>query len=240
MEKVKEYFDDFTFHARVVPVLVILLPIIVLGICKGVVGENILQIPLYTIVSIIFLAFTARIARELGKKYEEKMYIELKGMPTTIILRYSDNTLNSVTKRRYHEKLNKIVDGVVLPIQERDENIDSDEQYRAAINWLRNYANSNRETEFRVYQELKEYNFWRNLYGSRFIAIGLYILITIREILLINNFDFKEFITKPSPTYIPLIIMMISIILFLAVNKKTIKRKAFDYAKSLVEVCERL
>jgi len=53
----------------------------------------------------------------------------------------------------------------------------------------------------RVYQELKDYNFWRNLYGSRLIALALYLLIAVREFILIDT---------------------------------------FDYAKSLVEVCERL
>lgn len=241
LEKIKKQFDDFTFHARVVPVLVMLLPVLALGICRGIIKENILEIPIYFAVSIIFLAFTARIARENGKQHEEKMYLELKGMPTTIILRYSDSRIDPITKRRYHEKLNKLVKGVKLPIEDKDEGLASDEQYKSAINWLRNYANSNRKTEPRVYQELKDYNFWRNLYGSRLIALALYLLIAVREFILIDTFDIKSMIVQPYPIYISFLIMLMSIVLFFcSVTKKTVKRKAFDYAKSLVEVCERL
>ncbi len=51
-------------------------------------------------------------------------------------------------------------------------------------NILRNYANCNRNKEQRVYQELKEYNFWRNLYGTKGIALVVYLLIIVREITL--------------------------------------------------------
>lgn len=241
MEKIQKFFDDFTFNARVMPVLVILLPIIALGIYKGIINSNFLEISLYITVSIIFLAFTSRIARELGKRYEKIMYQELGGMPTTIILRFSDNIIDVITKRRYHEKLNNTVDNIYLPVTEKDEDTNSDEQYKSAINWLRNYANTHRETEIRVYQELKEYNFWRNLYGSRIIAMGLYFLIGIREFITIDKFNVKELLLKPYPIYIAFIIMILSIILMIfCVNKKIVKAKAFDYAKALIEVCERL
>ena len=60
-------------------------------------------------------------------------------------------------------------------------------------NILRNYANSNRNKEQRVYQELKEYNFWRNLYGTKGIALVVYLLIIVREITLRGTIDIKIF-----------------------------------------------
>ena len=60
-------------------------------------------------------------------------------------------------------------------------------------NILRNYANSNRNKEQRVYQELKEYNFWRNLYGTKGIALVVYLLIIVREITLQGTIDIKIF-----------------------------------------------
>lgn len=241
METIKKNFDDFTFYARAMPILVIMLPIIILGICKGIIKSNILEISIYITVSIIFLTFTSKVSREWGKNYQEKMYSELKGMPTTIVLRYSDNTLDRTTKKRYHEKLNEKVNEVHLPIDEKDETPASDEQYISAMNWLRNYANSHRDTEPRVYQELKEYNFWRNLYGSRFLAEGLYLLIAIREFIIIDNFNIRMMLVQPYPVYVCFLIMLLSVLLFLcSVNKNTVKRKAFDYAKTLAEVCERL
>ena len=44
-----------------------------------------------------------------------------------------------------------------------------------------------------VYQELKEYNFWRNLYGTKGIALVVYLLIIVREITLHGTIDIKIF-----------------------------------------------
>lgn len=241
LEKIKGHFDDFTFYARVYPILVMFLPLLLLGLCKGLIKEDFFEISIYFALTIIFLTFGSRVIREYGKSYENKMYLDLKEMPTTIILRYSDIRIDKITKKRYHEKLNKLVNGVSLPIEEKDESPESDEQYKSAINWLRNYANNNRKVEFRVYQELKEYNFWRNLYGGKLISLLLYLIVAIREFILIDNFDIKAMFLQPYPVYLSFIIMLASILFtFSAVTKKTVKRKAFDYAKALVEVCERL
>ena len=130
------------------------------------------------LLSLVFFTMTSKIARNLGKSYEKKMYQQLGGMPSTIALRFSDDTFDEITKKRYHKKLN-LFEGIALPLNVSDETTDTDQQYISASNILRNYANSNRDKEQRVYQELKEYNFWRNLYGTKSIALVAYLLIII-------------------------------------------------------------
>ena len=46
---------------------------------------------------------TIYITRGLGKSYEEKMYKELGGMPTTIIFRFDDNIIADISKLKYHQ-----------------------------------------------------------------------------------------------------------------------------------------
>jgi len=238
MGKVKEFFDDFTFHARVMPIIVLLIPIIILGILNGIVQDSWLDGAILSAVSLTCLSITSKIARNLGKEYEKKMYKQLGALPTTIVQRFSDDTFDNVTKQRYHKKLN-IYDGLDLPLDKAQETIDSDEQYASATNILRNYANSNRDKEPRVYQELKEYNFWRNLYGTKIIALIIYIFIVIREIIMIETFSFKDLFLTPYPDYTAMIILMLSIVVvMLFVNQKTVRQKGFDYAKALIEVCE--
>ena len=53
---------------------------------------------------------TIYITRGLGKSYEEKMYKELGGMPTTIIFRFDDNIIADISLGRY-SKLHFRVDG---------------------------------------------------------------------------------------------------------------------------------
>lgn len=240
MDKIKSFFDDFTFHARVMPVIVLLAPIILTALMKGIIQDSWIENTTLVFASLVFLTITSKIARNLGKGYEEKMYAKLGGMPTTIVLRFSDNTFDGITKQRYHKKLNQFK-GLNLPLDKSDENADDDQQYISATNILRNYANSNRDKEPRVYQELKEYNFWRNLYGTKGIALFLYLIIVIREIMLKGAIDLKQLFLRPYPDYMALIIMVLCIVsIMLFVNQKTVAQKGFDYAKTLIEVCERI
>lgn len=240
MDKIKNFFDDFTFHARVMPIIVLLIPIIVIGIFDGIVNNSWLEKSSLLVVSIAFLAVTSKVARNLGKAYEKKMYKQLKGMPTTIVLRFSDDTFDNITKQRYHKKLNQF-DGLDLPLDKKSETIDDDQQYSSAVNILRNYSNSNRDREPRVYQELKEYNFWRNLYGAKGFALLIYLVVAIREIIILGEFNLKQVFLHPYPDYIALIIIILCIVfIILFVNQKTVEQKGFDYARTLIEVCERI
>lgn len=240
MNKIKNYFDDFTFHARVMPVLVTIIPILVIGVYNGVVFSNWAENATLFFIVIVFLTFTSKIARNEGKKHEQRMYKQLGAMPTTIVLRFSDNAFDNVTKHRYHQKLNEF-SGLNLPISEEDESPKSDDQYQSAASILRNYANSNRDKEPRVYQELKDYNFWRNLYGTKNFALLVYLIISIREVIVMDSFDIKQIFLQPYPKYLVLIIMLLCIMsLILFTTKKTVEQKAFDYAKALIEVCERI
>lgn len=240
MDRIKSFFDDFTFHARVMPIIVLLTPIIIIGIFKGIVQDSWFENSILVFVSLAFLVITSKIARNLGKEYEKKMYKKLGGMPSTILLRFSDDTFDDITKQRYHKKLNRF-EGLALPQDKSSETFDDDKQYISAINILRNYANSNRDKEPRVYQELKEYNFWRNLYGAKGIALFIYLILVIREIIIKGTIDLKKLFLYPYPDYITLIIILLCIVsIMLFVNQKTVRQKGFDYAKALVEVCERI
>jgi len=77
MGKVKEFFDDFTFHARVMPIIVLLIPIIILGILNGIVQDSWLDGAILSAVSLTCLSITSKIARNLGKEYEKLIKCDL-------------------------------------------------------------------------------------------------------------------------------------------------------------------
>ena len=241
MDKLVKFFDDFVFHSRVMPVLTAMFPIIVLGIFKGFIYKDFLDISLYVFVLLIFIALASKVARECGKSYESKMYDKLGAKPTTIVLRYSDNTIDNITKTRYHKVLNEKISDIHLPLSSNEENEESDSMYYSSMAYLRKYANSNRDIEPRVYQELKEYNYWRNLYGCKWISITIYLLIALREMIIVDSFNIQNIFLKPYPEYIAFLLMIIGVLVMcIFVSKSTVKRRAFDYAKTLAEVCERL
>lgn len=69
----------------------------------------------------------------------------------------------------------------------------------------------------------------------------VYLLIIVREITLHGTIDIKNIFLNPYPDYVVLILMTLYAVTFvLFVNKQTVIIKAFDYAKSLIEVCERI
>ena len=243
MESVKKYFDDFVFAARVMPAATAGLPLLIIAVYNGVVANSWSETSTSFTLAIILIAFSAYIAREWGKNYEGKMFEELGGMPTTIILRFSDNKIDSVSKLKYHQWFNNNLADVSLPVSLAEETADStsDEKYISAMTFLRTNANSNRERFPRVYQELKKYNFWRNLYGCKILAIASYVFLLLRELVVINSFSLKEMIIAPFPKYVVLIGLLIWICLFCSiVTKKTVKRNAFDYARTLLEIIENL
>ena len=56
-----------------------------------------------------------------------------------------------------------------------------------------------------------------------------------------QTIDIKNIFLNPYPDYVVLILMTLYAVTFvLFVNKQTVIIKAFDYAKSLIEVCERI
>lgn len=241
IDKLKECFDDFTMAARIGPAITACLPFLIIAMYKGIWEDDLSEAGIAFSFAIVLVGFAAYIVRELGKAYEETMVKELKGLPTTIILRFSDSRVDSISKSRYHRWLSSKIVGQGMPLSLEDELADpqSDDKYASAMNFLRTYANSHREELPRVYQELKKYNFWRNLYGCKWYALCTYIVMAMREILTIETFNLKEVLLTPFPKYdIFLGLLIWSLLFCLAVTRKAVKRNAFDYAKALLETVE--
>ena len=126
-----------------------------------------------------------------------------------------------------------------ISIEEECEDTQSDNKYESAINYLRVYVNAHRNEFPRVYQELKKYNFWRNLYGGKWVIMLIYLILILFEVSRIDQFSIMNMSIDQFPIYIALFAMMICSTLFCAiVTKKTVKRNAFDYSKTLLETIE--
>lgn len=72
MDKIKVFFDDFTFHARVMPIIILLMPIIIIGIHSGIVHDSWLEGVVVSSLSLAFLTITSKIARNLGIRIRKK------------------------------------------------------------------------------------------------------------------------------------------------------------------------
>lgn len=239
MSNTKQNFDEFTWQTRVMPVLVTITPLFFAAIAKGFSSPAWTETGFMAGIMVIVLSLLYRLARDRGKACERKITRCLGAMPSVIILRFSDSTIGLVSKQRYHQRLNDVYE-LNLPLDASTEKAEDDAQYDAAIRSLKNRANCNRDTEFRVYQELREYHFFRNLYGIKPIAICTYLALAIREIWLIPNFNVKVLFLNPIPDYISFLIFLFGILLSFLVTRKGVEERSFSYAKALVESCERI
>lgn len=243
MENIKKNFDEFVFNTWIMPIAIAGAPFFVIALYRGIISSDWLEASVNFTLTIIMLTFFGYIAREWGKNYEGKMYKNLGGMPTTIILRFSDEKIDSVSKLKYHKILNHIIPDVVFPLSLTEEQADndSDEKYIYAMRFLRVHANSNRDKYPRVYQELKKYNFWRNLYGCKKLFVVSYLVLLIRECVVVEEFSLKEIFITPSEKYCVFLgLLAWAIVFLLIVTKKTVMRNAFDYAKTLLEILEKV
>ena len=85
----------------------------------------------------------------------------------------------------------------------------------------------------------KKYNYWRNLYGCKWYALSIYGILAIREILMVDKFSIADIFRNPIPKYTMLLVLVVWSILFCSiVSQKTVKRNAFDYAKTLLETVD--
>lgn len=239
MEQMKRHFDDFTFHARVMPVLVESIPFILVIGAKGLFVISVPETGTLITLAIISISLLYRLARDRGKHCEDKMVKHLGFMPTVLMLRFSDPHVGEVSKKEYHRRINKAFH-LALPLKASDEKPEDDAQYEAAVRCLKNRANSDRNTEFRVYQELKEYHFFRNLCGIKPIAICIYGGLAFREFWVVQNFSIKNLFLHPFPDYITFLIFAAWVVLNCFVTQKGVEERSYSYGKALIETCERL
>lgn len=230
--------DNFTITARLMPVITAISPFLILGLSRGLIANEIKEASIEFVLAIVLAMYGALIAREKGKDFEQKMYKELGALPITIIMRFSDDRINVISKKQYHEWLNRKGFGSQLPLSLEEERKDSlsDEKYVNAMKNLRVHADNHRDENPRVYQELKKYNYWRNLYGCKKGAMVIYTVAIVVEIFqLILSFYFDLF-HQPLSYLVEIMILVAWAILFcVTATQNTVKRSAFDYAITLLE-----
>lgn len=233
--------DPYERKARVVPGLLVALPVLVPLL--SVYGA---QHPLLT--SVIGLLagcgaiyMLASVARGLGKKAEERLVKQWGGLPTTIALRHRDKTWDRVTKKAYHDLiLSKL--GIAVPTkdEESQDPEGADEVYVGATRRIRELTRSDRKL---LMKENIAYGFHRNMYALRPIGIlsclaGLIYGLLIAKVMHVNPPGVSVWrIADPGlPAGLTLLISCSLLVAWLFYfNKDAVRRIGFVYAERLFE-----
>ena len=231
----------YNLRARVYPLLLSLIPILIIGIVYSISFKNYYQtLSSFGIMTFLYFIFS-QLGRDKGKLIEKEMWKKWNGAPTTQLFRYANEYLDKITKKKYHKILkDKTKTGNKISIDYEKRNPQkADEIYQS---WTKYLISKTRDikTYNLLFQENTNYGFRRNLYGLKKFSI-LILIILIFIVLGYSYFMFgiENFLSQE------VLISMIIISLFLIfwifiVKQKWIKITAFAYAERLLETINTL
>lgn len=241
---ISELFDVYGRNARLYPAVLLMVPLVALpGVLNGV--ERLSSGIAMGIVSVALLYGLTHWIRTLGKRAELRLVAKWGGLPTTRWLLWHDHTLDSTTKRRYHNYLR--ASGLEMPTiqEERADAAGSRERLASAVTWLRN--NRRGEPHKILHGENAAYGFRRNLYGAK--PVGVAISLTAAGIS--GWAVFVAAMQIPAPTFVEILVSIplearIGLVVSLAslfawvfvVTQNWVLEAAELYAKALLETCD--
>jgi len=232
--------DTYTVKARIAPVLLVVLPLILTVLCWH--SDELSQ---WKTVWYIILAsgggiLLAQLGRTRGKLLEQKLFEEWGGKPTTVKLRINGNT-NAELVKKYHIYIAKIMPEITLPSEE-DENNNSQKSDNIYDSIVRSLITKTRDIKKYplIFKENCNYGFRRNLWGLKIYGIPLSILGTvITGGLVINNIIHSS--SLDSLKTICLLGNFILCLIWLFIIKPSwVKIVADAYAERLLESTENL
>jgi hypothetical protein len=188
----------------------------------------------------------ASISRHLGSRVEMKNFERWGGQPTTQLLRHSDQTIDRVTKERYHRFLSAAMS---RHFPNKDEEIrdpiSADQTYGSAVLWLRDHTRD-RHVFTILFHENIAYGFARNGQALKPAALSLalgatFVLLHVNGLLTTGGLNFRSTAgTSQSALAALAVSMSASAVWLLYFTESATKAAAFTYAKALLRACDTL
>jgi hypothetical protein len=246
MHMLQRLLDPYERKARLTPSLLTICP--VLGVLFGLHGlKQELSAALVGFLSTFGVLYVfASIARELGKRLENRLFDSWGGKPTTILLRHRDSTLDPVTKARYHAFLSRRI-GVSFPTaeQEQVDALSADDRYAAGAKWLLDQTRDTRKFAL-LFKENISYGFRRNCLGLKpyalLIAAGSLVWVLVALGAVTSNGFYPDVLRHASTgAWVAIGGSSFAILVWLSFfTKKTVRTAAFSYADFLLRSCDSL
>lgn len=239
--------DPYERQARLSPAALCLAPVMVLALSlystqlwsltglTGLVGA----------VGLMYLL--ADVARSLGKRHEARLWKSWGGSPSTQVLRHRDDVFDRVSKRRYHEFLEKKVKAD-FPKKE-DESADpavADAVYAAGCNWLKEATRDHKKFAL-LYSANVNYGYRRNGFGLRWFGLAVCFFVVAWVLLrhghgaLMQRFsaapNVDSILSAGEVATLFVSVFMAAIWLFYF-SEDRVREAAFSYAQRLIAACE--
>lgn len=164
--------DGYERKARLYPALLLVAPLVAAGVAM-VSGKLFgVQSLAAAIVGCGGAFLLTQLARDSGKNREKALFAKWGGLPSVAIFRHRDTCLDSITKARYHKKLDVLVKEAKPPTieQEQSDPGAADAVYSAWSNFLRVNTRDTKKYAL-LFQENVNYGYRRNVWGLKPIGI---------------------------------------------------------------------
>lgn len=232
-------FDAYSLRARLFPAIIAAAPafaaLALLISWKSFELSNAIA----TIAVLVLLFAIADFARSRGRAIEPILYAEQGGMPTITMFRRNDPTIDDGTKERYREFLgNKLSVTVPSAEAEQADQATSDSFYEQCGVWLRQNTRDTKKFPLLFHENLT-YGFRRNLFGVKWFALALnLVVITICLLLLRQDSWSWETDLGKRITVVLLVAAIHATYIFFVVRKTAVFDASRMYARELILSCE--
>jgi hypothetical protein len=233
--------DPYERKARVIPGLLVALPLLVPLLCVYGAKHPVLTGVIGLLGGCGAIYALASVARGRGKKLEETLVKEWGGMPTTIALRHRDTFLDSISKQRYHAVIVAKL-GIVMPTAQEEiaDPAKADDIYIGATRRIRELTRGDKQL---LLKENIAYGFHRNMLAMKPVGMlacifGVVYGLLIAKALQVIPPHFAP-VNLVDPGLAAGLTLLISLALFVAwafyFDKEAVRRMGFVYAERLFE-----
>lgn len=237
-----QILDPYEVKARWIPALITVAPLLlVLFVLFDAEMERLVSIGSTIGAGSIFVVLGAQIVRAQGLKTQEKLLESWGNMPSVVVLRHRDNTIDQVSKERYHKTLSRCT-GRPLPTPEHEaaNPQDADEVYWSCSKYLNKHTKSG-DQHVQVRAENANYGFRRNMLGMKFWGTAAAIA-SVGVVIAFLWFGFQSSNTGNHVMFVfgAFISGAFFIMCVVLVTPRWVEESAFRYATSLIEACDLL
>lgn len=233
--------SEYELKARIFPASFTILPFVITILMWFPELINLESSLIIMLILIISLFFLGKLVREGGRKAQNKLLQKWGSFPTTLYLSHLNNKIDIKTKKRYHDYLNKNIQGLELPSQ--DEEIKnpkcSQGKYESAVKWLLENTRDTKKFPL-LYQDNINYGFSRNMLGIKPLGIVISIISLALDFYLLYSLNYQS-ITEVNINIIISIVISFAIIIIwiFFVKEKWVKSTSAAYARTLLSTCEK-
>jgi len=222
-------FDEYNRRARILPAALVISPLLIF---LPQVGADIMSLfHVFTgtgIIATAGLAMASAIVRQLGVSYEKEFNKRLGGWPSTVIVRWRDDTKSDEYKRLIHEAVQRKF-GMKLFSRDEEE-LDPEEADKRIEDAFGRIKKNIRGDKARMsHQDNIDYGFVRNLFGARWVWIGSCAFSTLCCALIpyLKHQEINWILTTISAVFLACVVLI-----EWGVVKSHIEHCAFAYARS--------